>query len=337
MKIYKILLFTFFIISIFLIVSCNSNTSTLPDSTGKSGELIVVLEKQKWESNLGKSIQNCFGKMQDGLPQNEPMFKVVNISNAAFTGILQRHRNILLFEISNSDNKKSSLEIKKNVWANEQLVIKIIAANDSACANIINKNSETLLNYFNEAELERLKFSIQKNEEKSISKKLEKKHQLTLNVPKGYVVAMDTNNFVWLKNEMEKAIGNNFHQISRGIFIHYQNYTDQKIFQKENLIQFQDSLTQQYIQGAAKNSYLKIESEYPPKIQEINFNSNYAVELRGLWKMQNDFMGGPLLTYCIYDKNKNRVVIISAYLYCPNFDKREYLRELEGIMKSLKI
>jgi hypothetical protein len=53
--------------------------------------------------------------------------------------------------------------------------------------------------------------------------------------------------------------------------------------------------------------------------------------------MENDFMGGPFLHYTLVDEKNNRVIELDAFVFAPKFDKREYLRELEAIVKTVRI
>ena len=51
--------------------------------------------------------------------------------------------------------------------------------------------------------------------------------------------------------------------------------------------------------------------------------------------MKNGFMGGPYINYSMVDEKRNRVICIDGYVYCPKFDKREYLREQEALIKTI--
>jgi hypothetical protein len=59
--------------------------------------------------------------------------------------------------------------------------------------------------------------------------------------------------------------------------------------------------------------------------------------LRGLWKLENAFMGGPFINISLLDENRNRVVTVDAFVYAPSLDKRIYVRELEAILNTFKI
>jgi hypothetical protein len=75
--------------------------------------------------------------------------------------------------------------------------------------------------------------------------------------------------------------------------------------------------------------------EYIPGQKEISLNGVYVNELRGLWQVEGDFMGGPYVNYSLVDAQKNRVICIDGYVYAPKFDKREFLREQEALIKTI--
>ncbi len=40
-------------------------------------------------------------------------------------------------------------------------------------------------------------------------------------------------------------------------------------------------------------------------------------ELRGFWDVENDFMGGPFVSYSTLDEATGRVLTIDGYVYSP--------------------
>ena len=47
-------------------------------------------------------------------------------------------------------------------------------------------------------------------------------------------------------------------------------------------------------------------------------------------------MGGPFVSITTLDTKNSRMITIDGYVFAPEFDKREYLREVEAIIKSAK-
>ena len=82
---------------------------------------------------------------------------------------------------------------------------------------------------------------------------------------------------------------------------------------------------------------MSVERRMLPTYEEININGEIAAEIRGLWRMENDFMGGPFYSLTMYDEASSSLVTVEGYTYAPYFDKREYMREIEGLVKSSSI
>ncbi|MDQ3192741.1 MAG: DUF4837 family protein [Bacteroidota bacterium] len=328
----RILFFLFFLFSF---VSCGDKTY-LPQSTGKAGELLVVIDNKYLETEAGIGIRNIFGQYQTGLPQEEAVFKVIPFPHNSFSKILQRHKNIFVADIS-SKHTKSSISVKKNVWAENQLYLNISAPDEAAFADILMDNREALLNYFQEVELERLASAIKKAENKPLQKQLQDNHQINISIPKGYTIVMDSLNFVWLKYDTEKSAAGNMHQVNRNLLLYYQDYSNENMFNLDQLLNSQDSVTKKYVQGPTPGSYMKTVEEYPADKKPFNLKGNYAVQTRGLWHLHGDFMGGPFLNYSVVDTTNNKIISMVSFLYAPNFDKREYLREMEAIMSTIRV
>jgi hypothetical protein len=66
-------------------------------------------------------------------------------------------------------------------------------------------------------------------------------------------------------------------------------------------------------------------------------NGEYLVELRGLWRLENAFMGGPFISHTILDEKNNRIVTVEGFVYAPSLDKRNYVRELEAILQTFEL
>ena len=154
---YQPLFLLFVILSTFFYACEETNERVLPRISGKSGNLLVVVDTGYWNHQTGEAIQNAFMQTQIGLPQQEPIFDVIHVPHRAFARILQTNRNILMVEIN--PQEKSAISIKKDVWSDGQIVATILAKNDKNAAEIIEKNTQNLIDYFNEKEIERLQNS----------------------------------------------------------------------------------------------------------------------------------------------------------------------------------
>ena len=76
-------------------------------------------------------------------------------------------------------------------------------------------------------------------------------------------------------------------------------------------------------------------AEILTKVVDIE-SAKYAVESRGLWRLFGDFMGGPFVSYTLLSPDGTQLVDITGFVYCPRFDKRDYLMQVDGICRSIK-
>lgn len=325
---YLILLFV-----VTTLFSCKEEGGFLPEMTGKPGEIILVANNAIWQSPAGDSLKELFNQSVYGLPQDESVFRVFRVTKSGFTNVVERHRSVLWVEIDSTS--KSIFTVKKDVWARGQLVLSISARNERALAQIISKNKESILNYFQEEELKRLEIAQGKLSDKVLEKRIAQKHLINMIIPKGFYAIADTTGFVWLKQELQKTQGGKLHEILKNMLIYYIPYTSEKQIEQAYLIELRDSVSKQYVLGPIDGSYMKVYHPYPPLSKIFTYKGNYIHSIKGLWNMEKYPMGGPFINYNFIDEKNQRIVCVDAFLFCPNFDKRELMREMEALLRSI--
>lgn len=139
----------------------------MPGSTGKYGEIIVVIDAKYWDRKLGKTTRKVLGFEHVALPQPEPYFDLVNIPHSVFKGLFKTHRNILILSIG--ADKKKSLTNVKNKWATSQLVINISGPNANAVIELLNANKATIAGGFEIKERNRLRGKFKRVRDKAVS------------------------------------------------------------------------------------------------------------------------------------------------------------------------
>ncbi len=313
------------------VLSCgNESGFERPSVTGKAGEVLVVMEKALWETSPGEKIRDVLLKEHLALPQPEPMFDPVNVPSAAFSKMLKTHRNIIITDLSD-DIDSSKVIVRQNVWAQPQMVIKMSADSKEKLISMITRNRDKILAIFESAERKRLMARYKKYEDIEIDRLLRNKYNIELFVPKGYRIAMDSLGFVWLSHEPQL--------VEQGIFVYSYPYRDEKTFTLSYLLHKRDSVLKRMVKGEKHGSHMGTEHEMPVHVKELAImDDHYAVELRGLWKLINDCcMGGPFMSITTLDEKRNRIITVEGFVYSPKFDKRNYLRQVEAILYSLKL
>jgi len=100
---------------------------------------------------------------------------------------------------------------------------------------------------------------------------------------------------------------------------------------------YRDSIGKRFIPGPTDSTYMKTENNISPSQIFTQIHGKKAIETRGLWNMKNDFMGGPYINYTIIDKKHKRLMVGEGFIYAPAIDKRDYMIQLEAILKTIKL
>ena len=82
---------------------------------------------------------------------------------------------------------------------------------------------------------------------------------------------------------------------------------------------------------------MSTERLYPPFISTFESNGTTSFTIKGLWKMENAFMGGPFISYVFQDTLRDKVVVTEGFLFNPGEDKRNTLQELSWLISEPKI
>lgn len=324
-KIYTLVL-SIFLFS--LLFSCSNETTQMHQNiTGKAGEMVVVISKDSWDGIPGKLIRETLAQPQIALPQDEPLFDVIDVPHAAFKDIFKSTRNIIQTSISvNVDNE--GVTFKDDVWAYPQATVQIKAKSPQQFEKLFNENKDKILSYFLAAEKERLKINYAKYYEKGVFNVLNDTFKVTMKVPPGFQITKQAEDFIWYKYETP--------DISQGIILYTFPYVSDSAFTVNYSLRVRDSLLKAHVPGPTEGSYMTTEKRIDQTNIIFEHNGNYASEMRGLWRVQNDFMGGPYISLSELDAKNQRVISAFAYVYAPSKNKRNFIRQMEAMIYSLK-
>ena len=91
--------------------------------------------------------------------------------------------------------------------------------------------------------------------------------------------------------------------------------------------------------GSVANSYMITRNDELANNQSQAqlINNKYVFTVRGLWRVENDKMGGPFISVSTLSKDQQNIITIEGYVYAPNFKKRALLKELEAVIHSFEL
>ena len=129
-----------------MMVGCKAMHSiqTGENATGKPYELVVVCAQQAWLSELGDTLQSILKQPVVELPIYEPMFDVMRILPNNFKSLTERHRNILVVNVS-PDIKEPAMVVKYDATAKPQIYVVAQGPDNHSLAQYISDNRDNLL------------------------------------------------------------------------------------------------------------------------------------------------------------------------------------------------
>ena len=332
MKQTTFLILTVFVLTMIILSSCDDNIkrSGLPRSIGNTSEVLVVLQNEhQWDNMIGQSIKEYLAQDQYGLSQAEPIFDLAHITVNNFSDMFKKHRNILIIEI---DKKVTTTKVEtfKNKWSDPQRIIRIISPSTTVFVDEFPKYSQGIINDYSEAERARILSVFRPSSKNKVLKAVRNKFNLDITIPQGFYVAKTKPGFMWIRKEVT--------DFSQAIIIISEPYIDEEQFSTKSIIARTNRDLKLYIPGDSEGTYMAITEDYVPTIskQIQNFASEYTIELRGVWNVEHDFMGGPFVSYTFADSKNNQIITIYGYVYHPNKKKRNLLRQIEAIIYSVK-
>ena len=299
-------------------------------SVGGTSEILFVTQNdEQWDGQMGQAVRDFFEEEQYGLPQPEKTFRVAHINITALNDMFKKHRNLIIGEI-NPDLTNPIIESQYDWQSAPQYALKIKAKDAASWVKVFDTQKDELKNIFDNNERSRFMDFFRPMINTKVTETLRNTYGITMTVPEGYYVAKNENYFTWLrKEETDKSLG---------LIIYQLPYRSTNDLSEERIIKKTDSITQKYIPGPTDGSYMTLDKEFVKPVFNIipDFPAGYAVEMRGLWKTEHEFMAGPYVSYTIVNPEATKLICVEGYVYYPNKPKRDLLRQLETIIWSLK-
>ncbi len=315
------------LIFILSLSSCVNNGggggSMLPNVSGSTGEVVIVLDKAKWEGQLGDKVREVLAAPVDGLPQSEPTFTLSNVTPSAFGKIYMTHRNVIFF-----DEKPGLTEAKatfrNNVYASTQIMINIEGPDDQSLMKLLDEQGQNIIDKINIAERDRWIAYYKRSINTPTFNALKDEHKMILYIPTNYVMDVDEKGFLWFSYETPIT--------TQAVLVHYFDYNGENYFNEDSIKAIRNQLTRAKVKGPVDGTWMKIEDRVPVSYKTFNFRGRNYAEMKGLWTLENGYMGGPFVTLVTKDEVNNRLVMIDGFVYAPKDEKRELIRQVEAIL-----
>lgn len=319
-----------FLLSIVLLTSCDGDIRQ--KSAGAPFEVMLVCDDNVWNSSAGQALEQALDTPVPGIPQPEASFKVTRRSKSEFNSTAQLFRNVIIVDID-SRHSKCKLSSERDVYAENQIVLVISAPDNRSFGNFVYRNANVIVQFFTEKERGRQIETLEKSHNKNISELIKQKFGCVMLTPSDITGRKEGKDFLWISdyNNPSKTDMMNF-------AVYSYPYTSTDNFLKEYFIQQRNAFMKENIPGGVPGSYIQTDAK-TVTIEPTSYNGKYMSIARGSWYMENDemFGGGPFVSHSIVDEKNGRVIVVEAFVYAPNKEKRGYIRKLEASLYTLKL
>ncbi|MBW1293875.1 DUF4837 family protein [Aquimarina litoralis] len=295
---------------------------SLAQSIGKINELAVVIDNEQWTGSLGDTIRKYFGAEVPGLPQEEPQFSMRQIPTEAFTGLSRRYRLFVKIQ----QGEESKVYRANNKYATPQLGYVITGTSDEDIYKLIRERSADIISKYKKVETKEKQYRIAKSLE--YIPQLKEKMGITLKMPSAYRIAKEEDKFFWLRKDVTNGDMNlMIYELPIGTVPKDSNTV-------AKIIKIRDSVGMLKI--PTNSGKFITEKAYAPYLYETSLDDKFTFETKGTWEIKDRYMAGPFVNYVIDDIPNNRQVVIEGFVLAPSVRKRNYMFELEAIIKSIK-
>ena len=297
-----------------------------PESIGAINSLAVVIDNGLWEGKVGDKIREYFAATVVGLPWEEPLFSLDPIPPQVFTATTRHRRSVLHVSLDSLD----LAHVKTNLYARPQKVAVVKGKTEEEIINNLETHAEEIIEALKKMEIEQS----QERFLRSLNKEqvLQEKFGVSINLPSIYKVGKQEENFVWIDRQIQKGTMN---------IIAYEmpnDYFKSDSTLVKDIVRMRDSIGSLYVPGPDmpnKTTYMRTEPAFAPYVYPAEIGGRKAVEVRGIWDIKNYPMARQDLHYIINDEANSRKLVMEGFTFAPATNKRDYMFELEAIMKTL--
>lgn len=338
--------------------SCNNdnisqNLQAVPTAFGKVNQLIVIADSSLWRSPVGDTLDFYYGSAYPVLPQPEPIFDlrhytpeellrqpimkelrtyviVANLSDQ-YSETAQMVREDLGEEkLRDDDGDGFGTAVVRDKWAKGQLLIYLYGESQRDLVQGLVKSFPAVAERLREADAPRIDATTFFNGiARGLMDTVRSRLGVDMRIPANYFLApLEDSSVVWLRKETPEGTNN--------LFLTRVPYERESLLSPEGIKAIRDSLGY-YVSTSLPNTYMKVNDRDLPLFTDVtSINGDYALEARGVWEIENDFVGGPFVSYLIYDPNKPDLLFVDGFVHAPGEEKRDRMQELEYLINTIK-
>lgn len=316
----SLLYFSALCLTLFASVGCRGLMSDGRTSLGRPYELLVICPDEQWQGALGDTLRSLLEAQVPRLNTPETYFDINHTTKQRMNDLLNKQSNILTVSFD-SLRTATDMMVQYDYTAKPQIIVSLKATSPESALAYLSEHGDALMRVLEMAERDRDLDMFRNLRDEEKSRLFEEHTGLNMTILQGYFKANTVDDrILWLRKD--------YNRMSQDIFAFSYPCTDRTDLTAEWLERAIDNRLAK-IPGPSAGSYMQISKEMPPIYSTFRIGDRYWFELRGLWDVYGDFMGGPFVSYSTIDMNTAQITTIVFAVYAPQLDKRDYIREME--------
>jgi len=333
----------------FVLASCGSGGFEYkPTSAGKADEVLWVMNDGFWADTVGGTVNHSFQAAYGVMPQAEPEYFLRKKNFNQFNNdIIKKYRVIVICASKDVDLKYGYLRNLideagqpydnvvhlSNVWAQPQTVTIITADTKKELNEVLRTRSAPIKEFIRKEEDKGVHTLLYENEKnREATDLLSSKYGFSMDIPSGYYIAGDNEDFSWFR--LETVV------LSSNVMVYKRSLAEEVVDPKTDWAAYgrniRNYLGNSYISSVVEGSYMEIEERFAPVLLDsVAILGQQGWRTQGLWRMEKDFMGGPFVNRCWYDAEEKNFYMIDFFVHAPKEGKKKYIRHLEYMYSTL--
>ena len=324
-----------------------------PAAMSIMNDIVVVSDEEDWNTMIGDTFQYYFASAFPIMPQPEPFFDLRHFSVEQLNAEPLRKQlrtYVVLVNLDDSEsattkmvrkdlgedrflkNRKDGLlksSVGKDKWARNQIVIYLMGRSEDELVKNIKESFSAVAKRINIHDEDQLKAKIySSNVNLGLSKEIKEKYGIDLSLPADYKTVMSKDNFTWFRKDTKDATLN--------LIIKKIAYQDPKDLTTENILSLATDFGLNVDPTNENNNLLINDEDLPIMEYTRKIDDNYTLEVRGIWEMSEDFVGGPFVSYLIHNEKEGTLLNAFTFVFAPGKEKRDLVQQLDYLVKQIK-
>jgi hypothetical protein len=328
----------FFYLLLYLLIHTGCNLT--PEGKGEFDEIIVFSDSLDWfEYKI--SLESIFSR-EYKTPVLEKEY-ILTWRTTKYFEDFKEYRNVIFLCRLDSDDKVSeavkntlSEEIiqdiendkyfyipKPDAWANNQIVLFLVAKNKEDMFKKLDKYGNSLLKDFEKSYYRRYQDHIfRRDENKELEEYIENHFPFTMKVQSDFFLADESveNGYIYLRRINP----------DRSMIVHWIPYSDTIQINYNWIVSERNRIGALGLEG---DLIVEDETEY----REGTFLGEKAFILEGTWKNPTYIIGGPFRNKTFIDETSNLIIMVDYYIHAVGRRKKLFLDQLEVMARTINV